>query len=328
MGLSRKRYVIFSDVHYAGPAETRRGLSEDKIKAPLYQKAFVSLYRNFLWLADPVFHAKRIHPLITRINKLSPDEIIYLGDLSMDTGFVGISDHASFESAEEFINLCHSELSSPIRWVMGDHELGKTSIIGKIGGPRFESMSKWTDALNMPIHWSSKWNHWKLICLCSTLAAYPVYSPEFLPSELKAWEAARQNHLSWIKDTFGNISKEERVIIFCHDPSALGYVSEIKEVREKMSQIAVTWVGHMHTSAVAQAAQILSGVPEVCSFGHSIRRFTVALNRAKIWRDFNMKLCPSPSGSELFRDGGFYEMTLFGEDDKQHPTCVFHPFPW
>lgn len=328
MSPTSKKYVIFSDVHYAGPSETRRGLAEAKINAPIHQKAFVSFYRNFLWLADPIYHAKRFHQLIGQINHLRPNEIIYLGDLTMDTAFVGLSDPASLESAKEFIDICHSNFQSPMNWVMGDHELGKTSIIGKIGGPRIDSLSKWTDELNMPMHWISKWNRWTIISLCSTLAAFPVYAPEFLPNEQSKWEAAQKQHLDWIKSTFSKIAPDERIVLLCHDPSALGFLSEINEVQEKMNQIAVTWVGHMHTSLVAQAAQIFSGVPEINFLGTSIRRFSIALNRAKIWKDFRMKLCPSPSGSEAYRDGGFFEMILYDDDEKRYPTCVFHPNPW
>jgi hypothetical protein len=211
---------------------------------------------------------------------------------------------------------------------MGDHELGKTSIIGKQGGPRIASLERWKSDLQFPVQWDFSWHHWRMVGICSTLAAFPVYAPEVHPDELHSWESAREAHTAWIRDTFGSIAPDEKIVLFCHDPSALGYLAQIPEIRDRLDQIAVTWVGHMHSPLVEKAAGVFSGMPPIHWMGNSMRRFTVALEKARIWKKFNMKLCPSPSGSELLRDGGFYEMILHSDPDRFKPVCIFHPVPW
>ena len=167
-----------------------------------------------------------------------------------------------------------------------------------------------------------------LVGVCSTLVGLPVFKPEILDDELHLWEKARLDHLDWLKSTFENIQPQQKIVIFCHDPSALGFMHMIPEVRAKLDQIAVTWVGHMHTSLVENAAHLFSGIPEIGFLGTSIRRYTIALQKGKVWKDFKMRLCPSPAGSEIYRDGGFYDMILSKSSDINAPTCVFHPNPW
>lgn len=328
MSIIKKRFLIFSDVHYAGPGERRRGLTETDASVHPIQKMFVSVYRNFLWLADPLAHASNFRNLAIKMNSLKCDDSIFLGDTSMDTAFIGIADPLTLESAQEFMSLVQSHIDAPTKWVVGDHELGKTSMIGKKGGPRYKSVENWTEELNKPLGWSDHWHHWKLISVCSTLVGMPVFEAEILPTEKSLWVDAHENHIQWIKKTFGQIQKHERAILFCHDPSALGFMYGIPEVREKLDQIAVTWVGHMHTPLVKNAADLFAGIPPILHLGSSLRRYSLALQKAKVWKKFRMKLCPSPAGSELLRDGGFFEMTLSTDPNQKFPINVFHNNPW
>lgn len=323
-----KKFLLFGDVHYAGPAETRRGLTETEMATSWAQKTLVHFYRNFLWLADPIGHAHQFPQLLDSMNQMRADEAVCLGDLSMDTAFVGLSDPASMESAAELVKLVRHKLDAPTTWLMGDHEIGKTSMIGKQGGPRIASFNRWTQELEFPAWWERSIHHWRLIGVCSTLAAFPVYETEFPQSELSAWKELYQSQLSWLQQCFDSIEPRERIILFCHDPSALGFLHALPEIQKKLSQIAVTWVGHMHTPLVEKAASIFSGVPPITQFGTSIRRFSTALQKAAAWKDFRMRLCPSPSGSELLRDGGYFEMVLHHDASIQSPLSIFHPNPW
>lgn len=324
----RRKFLLFGDVHYAGPQESARGLTETEIDVSLLQKSMVMFYRKFLWLADPIAHAHQFGRLLEKMELIKADEAICLGDLSMDTAFVGLSDPATLESAKAMMAMATESLSAPLTWLMGDHELGKTSMIGKRGGPRIKSLQLWEKNLGLPVHWHYSWEGWRFIGVCSTLAGYQVYAPEFPEPERDEWDRAEANHRQWMRETFTSVQPDERIILFCHDPSALGFMAQIPEIREKMPQIATTWVGHMHSSLVERAGVLLSGIPPIHSMGTSIRRFSVALQKAKVWPQFRMKLCPSPSGSELLRDGGFYEMILHADPARSTPCCIFHPNPW
>lgn len=75
-----KKFLLFGDVHYAGPAETRRGLTETEMATSWAQKTLVHFYRNFLWLADPIGHAHKFPQLLDSMNQMRADEAVCLGD--------------------------------------------------------------------------------------------------------------------------------------------------------------------------------------------------------------------------------------------------------
>ncbi|MBI3875061.1 MAG: hypothetical protein HY300_03680, partial [Verrucomicrobia bacterium] len=73
-------------------------------------------------------------------------------------------------------------------------------------------------------------------------------------------------------------------------------------------------------------SRVLAGMPPLGFLGKSIRRYSTALNRAKLWKPFNVRLCPALTGIELLKDGGFYEVEL--DLDAKHPAkFVFKPLP-
>ena len=72
-----------------------------------------------------------------------------------------------------------------------------------------------------------------------------------------------------------------------------------------MPDIGGTVIGHLHTWLVLRVGRLLAGVPKVAWAGHSIRRYTAALNEARCWREFRVTLCPSPTGIQLLKDGGY-----------------------
>ncbi len=59
-------------------------------------------------------------------------------------------------------------------------------------------------------------------------------------------------------------------------------------------------------------------------FGHSIRRISVAVNEARHWKPFRVRLCPSLAGIELLNDGGYYTVEL-DDEPNSGARFVFHP---
>ena len=53
------------------------------------------------------------------------DYVVANGDYSCDSGFVGVSDDAAFESAQECLGKLRTRFGDRIRFTIGDHELGK-----------------------------------------------------------------------------------------------------------------------------------------------------------------------------------------------------------
>ena len=65
-------------------------------------------------------------------------------------------------------------------------------------------------------------------------------------------------------------------------------------------------------------------MPAVRFLGHTAQRLSMALREARLWKPFNVLLCPSLAGIELLKDGGFYtaELDLSGQ---QPARFNFHP---
>ncbi|HNC99399.1 MAG TPA: hypothetical protein PKW90_24915, partial [Myxococcota bacterium] len=67
--------------------------------------------------------------------------------------------------------------------------------------------------------------------------------------------------------------------------------------------------------------------PPLNRLGGTVRRLSTALNEAGNWRHFRVRLCPSLTGIELRRDGGFYEVDL--DPEARRPARFkFHPLRW
>src|ERR1700722_9729228 len=99
--MARSYHVaILSDIHYAGPAEQARGNDYEfrDLKNPLLRLLMKS-YRRFIWLRHPLDQNQRLDEFIARAG--SPDWVIANGDYNCDTRFVGVSDDASLQSAQE-----------------------------------------------------------------------------------------------------------------------------------------------------------------------------------------------------------------------------------
>jgi hypothetical protein len=137
-----------------------------------------------------------------------------------------------------------------------------------------------------------------------------VYEPEALPDELEMWRALRRQHVAEVTRAFDEIEADRRLILFCHDPTALPFLWREPAVQRRARQIELTVIGHLHSALVLWQSRLLAGLPQVRFLGNAIRRMSGALREARDWRPFHVRLCPALSGIELLRDGGYARIEL------------------
>jgi hypothetical protein len=123
---------------------------------------------------------------------------------------------------------------------------------------------------------------------------------------------------------FAALPPDRRVILFCHDPTALPFLARETEVRAKLPQIDHTIIGHLHSNLLFWKSRRLAGMPVIRWLGHTPKKLSSALNEARHWKPFNVKLCPSLAGIELLKDGGYYTVKLDGEPSIP-AQFQFHP---
>jgi len=300
---------IVSDIHYAGAAEKARGNDYEYrgLRNPL-QRQLVKLHRRHLWLRAPLEHNHLLDAFIERNRGM--DLIIANGDYSCDSAFTGLSDDAAFESARECLAKLRQAFGSRLRTVQGDHELGKLSLVGRRGGSRLESYRRATQDLNLDRFWTFKADRYLLMGVSSSLLALPANQAELLPEEVSDWDRLRAEHLGEIRQAFEQLQAEERILLFCHDPTALPFLWAEPLVRSRVGQIEQTIIGHLHSPLIFKLSSWLSGMPQIHFLGHTARRLSAALGKAREWKPFNVRLCPSLAGIELLKDGGYYTAIL------------------
>ena len=300
--------AILSDIHFAGEEERKRGHSELNVVRNPILKGGVYLFRRFVWMKDP--HGQN-HLLDRAIEEIEgADFVVANGDYSCDTAFVGVSDEPAFDSADQCLTKLRGAFGERLLLTMGDHELGKTSIFGGVGGLRLESWERVRHDLEIEPLWTRQLGSYLLIGVSSPIIAFPVYEPEAKPKERPIWWRIRDNYMRELGAIFENLHPQQRVILFCHDPTALPFLYDLKAIRSRIHQIQSTVIGHLHTNLVYWMSKTLAGVPQIGCFGNSVRRYTEALNRADCWTVFKVQLCPSLAGTQLLKDGGFYRMKL------------------
>jgi hypothetical protein len=94
--------------------------------------------------------------------------------------------------------------------------------------------------------------------------------------------------------------------LFCHDPTALPFLWQFEPVRQRIGQIERTIIGHLHSELILKQSRLLRWMPAITSCGAAVARLSSALNKARDWEPFRILLCPSLSGVELTKRGGFY----------------------
>ena len=311
---SHRTLAIVSDIHYACEAERRRGHYEiDNIRNPLVRQA-ARTYRHFVWQRDPFGHNHLLDRFIAAAGV--PDLVIANGDYSCDSAFVGVSDDAACQSASECLAKLRRNFGGRFQATIGDHELGKTSLAGGAGGMRLASWRRAREELGLTPFWRVDLDRYVLMGVVSSLVALPVFEIETLPDEREEWRRLRAAHLEEIRDAFASVRADQRILLFCHDPTALPFLWREEAVRARLPLIEQTVIGHLHSSLVLWSSRLLAGLPPVRFLGNSIRRMSTALNEARHWQPFNVRLCRSLSGIELLKDGGSYEVKLGAESEE------------
>jgi hypothetical protein len=296
--------AIASDIHYAGAAERARGeYCLCAIGNPL-QRLAIKLYRHYFWLRDPFAHNHLLDAFLTKA--AGADLAVANGDYSCDSGFVGLSDDAAFDSAAECVGKLRAGFGPNLHATLGDHEFGKKPLGANVGGVRVKSFARAEQDLGIEPFWQINVGNYVLMGVVSTVIAMPIYQREALAEERLAWEELRQQHLAAIRAAFSALRPHHRVLLFCHDPTALPFLWRDPKVRAKLPQIERTIIGHLHSKLILGKSRILAGMPSIPFLGHTAQRLSLALRDARLWKPFNILLCPSLAGIELLKDGGFY----------------------
>lgn len=300
--------AVVSDVHYAGDAEKARRGHEGRAIPGWFLRHLTTAYRHYIWLRDPFAHNHLLDRFIVAAK--DADWVVANGDYSCDTAFVGACDEPAFISASECLGRLRDAFAGRFAATIGDHELGKLSLFGGKGGLRLASWERTLHGLALEPFWRRDFGRCTLLGVTSTLVALPLFEPEALPEEVAAWRRLREEHVERLRDVFRHLEPDRRVLLFCHDPSALPFLWREGVIRSRLDQVALTVIGHLHTGLVYRVGRLLAGMPRITFLGNSVRRMSEALHQARCWRDFRVRLCPSLSGSELLKDGGHATITL------------------
>lgn len=191
---------------------------------------------------------------------------------------------------------------------------------------RLASWRRAQDELRLEPFWQLRIGKYLCIGVVSSLIALPVFLADTLPGERSEWERLRLEHLDHVRRAFDAVRPDERVLLFCHDPTALHFLGLEPSVQAKLPQLEQTIIGHLHSNLVLWKSRWLAGMPRIDFLGHTTRRLSAALRKARDWRPFNVRLCPSLAGIELLHDGGYLTFEL--DPDAHQPARVrFHQVP-
>jgi hypothetical protein len=322
--MSRRFHIaVVSDIHYAGPQEQAEGDDYETraIENPCLRFA-LRLYREHIWLRYPLRQNGQLDRLLATVPTV--DYVIANGDYCCNTAALGLSDEGAMESAQTCVGKLRQKFGDRLHLNLGDHELGKLRLMGTRGGLRLKSWERGLTELGVKPFWRLDLGNYVLFNCVSTLVALPVFDHDILPDEREAWLKLREQHFAKVRAAFASLQPHQRVLFFCHDPTALPFLARDEVIRPKLLQIERTVIGHLHSNLYLRLSRLLSGLPVIPCFGHSIRRMSTAVNEARHWKSFRVTLCPSLAGIDLLNDGGFLTIEL--EAEARTPARFqFHP---
>ena len=319
------KVAIVSDIHYAGAAEQARGNDyEFRGLANPFLRLFVRFHRRFFWLKDPLSQNYLLDRFIAQAGKC--DYAVANGDYSCNSAFVGLSDNAACQSASECLQKLRQTFGDRLYANFGDHELGKISFVGGRGGMRLASWRRALEELRLRPFWQIDVGNYVLLGMVSSLIALPVFEPDCLPQERTEWKRLRQQHFNEIRAAFAALHPKQRVLLFCHDPTALPFLWQDEAIRTRLPQVEQTVIGHLHSKLIWWKSRLLAGMPHITFLGHTAKRLSAALRQARHWRPFHVRLCPALAGIQLLNDGGFL-MAELDPEIRRPAQFDFHPLP-
>lgn len=321
------RIAVVSDIHYAAAEERARCANFDfrqQVKNPaarLCGRAF----HHLLWLREHGAHNHLLDQFLAAANQ--PDLVIANGDYSCDTEHLGVSAAATFASAQECLGLLRARFGDIFLATLGDHELGKTGMFSGRGGMTLASWRRATGNLAIEPFWRRQFGEYVLLGITSSLVALPLYRTDLTGGDAAEWERLREIHLENIRAAFAALKSSQRVILFCHDPTALPFLWQEESVRAQISQVEQTVIGHLHSNLLLRVGLALSGFPTITFLGNEPRRISAALGEAKRWKPFRVRLCPALTGIQFLKDGGWLSADL--DEAAQLPARFeFHALRW
>jgi hypothetical protein len=299
---------IVSDIHYASAAEQARGQDYEyrTLPNPLL-RLLTRLYRHNIWLRDPFAHNQLLARFLAQTEGM--EYLVANGDYSCNSAFVGISDDAARESVRECLGKLRQRFGARLFVTYGDHDLGKMSFVGRRGGMPLASWHRAQQEMGPPF-WQVALGRYVLIGIVSSLVALPIFESDTARAERQEWQKLRTDHIARIRRAFGALKPDQRVLLFCHDPTALPFLWQEPVVRVKLPQVEQTIIGHLHTNLVWGLSRRLAGMPTIHFLGHNVKKLSRALKQARHWRQFRVRLCPSLAGIELSKGGGYYTVEL------------------
>jgi hypothetical protein len=319
------RIAIVSDIHYASAAEQPRGNDyEFRGLANPFLRLFLRFHRRFFWLRNPLSQNYLLNRFLEQAGKYN--YAIANGDYSCNSAFIGLSDDAACQSASECLQKLRQTFGDRLYANFGDHELGKISFFGGRGGMRLESWRRALEQLRLGPFWQLNLGDYVLMGVVSSLIALPVFEHDCLPEELAEWEHLRREHFNEVRAAFAALESKQRVLLFCHDPTALPFLWHDETIRARLPQIEQTIIGHLHSKLIWWKSRLLAGMPHITFLGHTAKRLSAALRQARYWRPFHVRLWPALAGIQLLNDGGFLGVELDPEL-RQRARFRFHPLP-
>ena len=284
--------AILSDIHYAGPAERARGENyEFRVIANPLLRSITRAYRHLIWMRHPLEQGRQLDRFLAEVHPA--DYLVANGDYTCDSAFVGVSDPAALKASRECLGKLRAKFGERAWFTIGDHELGKLPLAGGEGGMRLASWNCATRQLGLQPFWKFAIGSYLLIGVSSPLIALPANRSDTLPEEWPEWQQLREAHLAEIRTAFDDLQPEQRVLLFCHDPTALPFLAREEVGAPQIVPNGTNHLGHLHTRLILWKSRMLSGIPPIRFLGRNVSRFTAALHDAHHWWPFHVRLCPA-----------------------------------
>ncbi|MDZ4200455.1 MAG: hypothetical protein U1E27_14365, partial [Kiritimatiellia bacterium] len=191
------------------------------------------------------------------------------------------------------------------------------------GGIRLQSLIRGERDLGLQSLWHRTKGAIHLIGVNSTLLTLPLFLPEADPAEIPAWEERRVRHREEIQNIFRGIPDSDRILLFCHDPGALGELAQLPEVQARLGQIVQTVLGHLHAPPLLKAAQWMARLPDWSPRYPVARIIAQSIRSAKTWTAFRPVVCPATFGTGHLLSGGM----LFLDVDDHRFHLEYRRFP-
>lgn len=320
------RLAVISDIHVLGPAELAlANASFDELRAEphaLKRRWRRGLYRvrRRLWNGHLEWRHTAFLRALDEVDAFGPEWVIANGDYGGDFGGVGLSHAATFDSAALVLDQIRRRFPERSRFVFGDHDLGKYSTVLREGGIRLRSLEAGEQHLGIPSFWHEVDEGYHLIGVNSSLFTLDLFLPEALAEEVPEWQRRRTSHIEQVVGAFEALPRGDRVILFCHDPSALTALSQMPAIRRCLPQVALTVIGHLHSPTLLAFARYGARLSKWKPQYPVARIVASGLEGVRNWAPFNPVVCPSTFGTGHHVAGGL----LFIENGPDGALSIRH----